>query len=126
MSKKLEALIREWAEDVVLSSHKSGYYGINVVERHVRDPRTSEYKPGHRVLWWPKNNRIARMSSAVHCLDTVSQICLIVMYGRLLNDDGTVFDKYQLAKSSSLTVRRINELAKKAKKKLSEKQILKK
>lgn len=118
---RLDGLIAEWAEDVVNRCHLSGYYGINVVEKILRDPGRSTKGSQHRVLWWPRNKRTAKISKLMHQIDVVSQICLIVAHGGLLKDDGNVFTKHDLAKSSSVNVRRFNGLVKNAKSKLLKK-----
>ena len=117
---KTEHRIAEWAEDVVNSAHLVGFSGINVIEKILRDPGISTKGGRHRVLWWPRNKRLAEMSRHMHKIDPIPQVCLIVCYGRVLNEDGTVFDKYQLARNSSLTVREINRYVKSAKIKLQE------
>jgi hypothetical protein len=113
MSRKLDGDISEWARDIVDSSHMSGFSGINVVEKILRDPGFSTGGSRHRVHWWPRTRNIAKMSKAMHQIDKLSQICLIIDSGYVLTDDGLIFDKHKLAKSSSLTVRRFNECRKK-------------
>ena len=108
-----------WAKDMVASADLSGFSGINVVEKILSDPGIATDGSQHRVLWWPKSKRIAKMSRAMHQIDPIWQIVLIVDSRHVINPDGTIFDKYMLAKSSSLSVRRFNEFRKKAKLKLS-------
>lgn len=120
MSRRLDADIDEWAQDVVANMNKSGFSGINTVEKLLKDPGLSTQGSRHRVLYWPKNRRIAKMSRVMHQIDKVSQIVLIISCGYLSNDDHTVFTKHNLAKCSSLGVRRFNELEKLAKIKLSQ------
>ena len=120
MSKRLDKDINEWAQNIVMNLHRSGFSGINVVEKILRDPGISTGGSKHRVLWWPKNKRIAKMSRAMHQIDPICQIVLVVDSGYVLTDDGRVFDKYMLAKYSSLGVRRFNEYLKKTKLKLSD------
>ena len=117
---KLDTDITEWAEDMVNNCRKTEFSGINIIEKILRDPGISTMGSRHRVLWWPKNRRIARMSSAMHQIDIISRVCLIVKYGRIVEDDGTVFTKYNLAKNSSINVRRFNKITKNAKTKLRE------
>jgi len=112
---KIEYDIMEWAQNVVNNSHKSGFYGINVVEKILRDPGMTTSSSGHKVLWWPKNKRIAAMSRAMHLLDPISVACLIVAYGKIIKPDGNLFTKHDLAKISKISVRKFNELTKKAK-----------
>ena len=117
---KLDADITEWAEDMVNNCRKSEYSGINIVEKILRDPGITTQGSRHRVLWWPRNKRIARMSSAMYQIDIISRVCLIVQYGKMVEDDGTVFTKYNLAKNSSIGVRRYNKIVKKARTKLAQ------
>lgn len=119
MSRKLDGWIAEWAMSIVRDSRRSGYSGINVVERILRDPGISTRGSNHRVLWWPRNHRIAKMSKAMHQIDKVSQIVLIIDAGCIVNDDGTIFTKHDLARNSSVGVRRFNEMRKISKRKLS-------
>ena len=119
MSRKLDKDIEEWAADLMNNIHKCGFSGINAVEKILRDPGISTKGSNHRVHWWPKNRRISRMSKAMHQIDKISQICLIVDSRAIMSDDGNIFTKYDLAKNSSLEVRRFNDYRKKAKAKLS-------
>lgn len=102
MTRRIDGLLSEWAEDIVLNAHKSGFSGINVVEKILRDPGISTGGSRHKVHWWPRNKRIAKMSRAMHQIDSVSQVCLIVKYGRIVNDDGSIFDEKQLVRNSSI------------------------
>ena len=43
------------------------------------------------------------MSRAMHQIDAISQICLIVKYGSLLKEDGNRFTIKDLIQNSSLT-----------------------
>ena len=104
MSRRIDSMIDEWARDFVYGIHRSGFSGINVVERLLKDPGISTRSPGHAVLWWPKTKRIAKMSRAMHQIDSISQICLIVNCNCVLNEDNTIFNEYDLARKSSLVV----------------------
>ena len=119
MSRKLDGYISEWAQSIVLNIHKSGFSGISVVEKILRDPGISTTGSKHRVLWWPRNKNIAKMSRAMHQIDPIWQIVLIIDSGYMLNEDGTIFTKHDLAKNSSMGVRKFNESKKLAKQKLS-------
>ena len=114
MTRRIDGLLSEWAEDIVLNAHKSGFSGINVVEKILRDPGISTGGSRHKAHWWPRNKRIAMMSRAMHNIGHVSQIVLIIHYGRILKEDGTVFTKHDLAKTSSIGLRRFNEIRRKA------------
>ena len=118
--KRIDALIAEWAEDVVMRSYESGFPGINVIERILRDPGIATGGSKHKVLFWHRNKRIAMVSRAMHRIDPIAQICLIVRYGGILKEDGTVYTKHDLVKESSLTLRRFNELVRSSRKQLQE------
>ena len=118
MSRKLDADIKEWATDVMRHVHKSAFSGINAVERILRQPGNSTKGSNHRVLWWPRNRRISKMSKAMHQIDSVSQVCLIINAELILNDDNTIFSFRDLAKNSSLTVGRARGYVTKSKRKL--------
>ena len=98
----VERLVREWAEDAAETLHRSGYSGINVIEKLLRDPGVVS-GGSHRVLWWPKNQRIARVSKAMHQVDPRSQCCLVVRYGRVVMEDGQLMRAGDLVRGSSLT-----------------------
>ena len=109
MSRKIDGLIGEWAEAEVNDLSKSGIYGINIVERLWRDPGMATGGAKHRVLWWPRNRRVAKVSRAMHQVDNISKICLIARYGGMVNDDGTIFDEKVLVRSSSLTMTEVKK-----------------
>lgn len=109
----------EWAESVIADSYKSNYSGINVVERILRDPGITTDLSQHKVLWWPKNHKVARVSKAVHQLTPIERIVLIVHWGHVLNDDGTRFTKKDLAQNSSISVSRYHDINGGARAKLS-------
>lgn len=117
---EVNCMIKEWASDVVRDMHKSGYYGINIVERILRDPGVSSKGLRHKVLWWPRNHRIALVSKAAHQLEPMAQMCLVVKFGGMMRDDGKLFTKHDLAQYSSLEVRRFNKIVADAKIKLRE------
>ena len=104
MSRKLDADIQEWAQSVMDDAGCSNLSGINVVERILRDPGRSTDTSPHRVHWWPKNRRLAKMSRLMHRIDKTSQICLIIDAGVIRHDDGTVFKAKDLKNCSSLSV----------------------
>ncbi len=121
MSRKLDADIEEWAASVVYDLRKSGFSGINVVERILKDPGISTNGCAHRVLWWPpRSRRKWKVIRAMHQIDSISQMCLVVDASCILNEDNTIFTRHDLAKNSSIEVRRFNEIKKKAKSKLSQ------
>ena len=133
MSQWLDSMIDEWARDVVLNSRKgplltprlSGFSGINVVERLLKNPGISVRGIGHAVLWWPsrsksaeKRKRMATIYRAMHQIDSISQICLIVDAKRILREDGNIFTVWDLKRNSSLTVGEIRERISRAKRTL--------
>ncbi len=120
MSRKLNADIDAWAHDMVRSLARSGFSGINTVEKLLRDPGRATDTSPHRILWWPRNQAVSRISRMMHQIDPVSQICLIVNSGWLLNGDGTIFGVLHLKRYSSLSVREIRERVRDARRKLRE------
>ena len=109
-----------WAKDIVNSSHISGFPGINAVERILKEPGIATDGSKHRVLWWPKNKRIAKMSRAMHQIDPISQVCLIVDSRNLMKEDGNSFTLNDLKKNSSLSMGEIRRRIKESKRKLRE------
>lgn len=120
MDRRTEGMLIEWAEDVVNNCHKSGFYGINIVEKLLRDPGRSKNKTRSYILWWPRNRRIAKMSRLMHRLDPIAQICLVVKHGRPIRDDGNLYTKHDLARDSSVGVRKFNKITREAENKLSQ------
>jgi len=118
MSRKTDSMIAEYVEDFMRNLHRSNYSGINVVEKILRDPGFSTGKSQHRVLWWPKNRRVAKVSKAMHQVGKLAQVILIIHYKGII-DDGVVFTKHDLAKYSSVEVRRFNNIRKKSKNKIN-------
>ena len=118
LTDRLDSYLKEWAEEELRSLTKSCYSGIDIVTQILMG-QTSTSGNRHKILWWPKNRRIAIMSRAMHQVDKISQLCLMIHYGRPLSLDGKILTKYDLARNSSVTVRKFNTLCKKAKNKLS-------
>jgi len=118
LNSRLDSDLLEWAQSVVADADRSNLSGINVVEKILRDPGISSGGSPHRVHWWPKNRRIAKMSHIMHQIDRISQLILIIDAGVIGDDDQTTFDKYKLAKYSSVSVREFNKLKKKSRAKL--------
>lgn len=113
-------MLSEYVDDFMLSLHKSAYSGINAVEKILRDPGFSSGTSQHRVLWWPKNWRVSMVSKAMHQVGKIEQVVLIVHYRGIMNDDKTIFTKHDLAKCSSIEVRRFNDIRKKSRKKIAQ------
>ena len=118
MTSKLDGEICEWAKDVINSSSSSGFSGINIIEKILRDPGFSTGGSRHRVHWWPRNKTIAKMSRAMHQIDPISQVCLVVDSGNLVKEDGNIFTLHDLKKSSSLSMAFIKETIRESKRKL--------
>ena len=94
--------------------------GINTVERILKDPGIASKTSGHKVLWWPpRSRRKWAMIRAMHQISNIEQIVLVVDQKMIRREDGKVFTKYDLARTSSLDVRRFNQFRKEAKRKLS-------
>jgi len=118
--RRVDRWLGDWAESVIADTYKSYYSGINVVERILRDPGIATGKSQHKVLWWPKNRRVAKVSKAAHQLTPIERIVLIVHYGFVKNEDGTKFTKHDLAKTSSIDVSSFSSIRKTARKKIHE------
>ena len=114
----LDSLIDEWARDVVDDYHKDGFYSINVVERLLHAPGSPI--PGHRVLWWPRNRRLAKTSKAMNQISPLDQMILAVNAGCVRNEDNTTFTIQDLKKNSSLTIGDIRERVRLARGRLRE------
>lgn len=115
----MDSWLYEWAEFEINFMHQSNMSGINVVERLLRDPGRGTEIAEHKVLWWPKNRRIARISKASHQLTPTERIVLIIDYGTIRRDDGKRFTLKDLAKNSSVSLRRSRQIKKAAKNKIS-------
>ena len=118
MSRTLKADIDEWAKEMVRNAHKSGFSPINTFENLLRNPVLSTGGSKHRILYWHRNKRIARMSRAMHQIDKLSQILLIVDSGYLESDDKTVFTLENLRDHSTMKMHEIREIIRDAKQKL--------
>ena len=105
MGSRIDSMLCEWAESEVAWMHRSGYSGINVVERLLRNPGRGSEIAEHKILWWPKNRRVAKVSKASHQLTAWERVILIAHFGNLQNDDGTKFEKKDFVNASSFTSR---------------------
>jgi hypothetical protein len=115
---RIDSWLYEWAEQECKDIHESGISSINVVERLLRDPGGTQIAE-HKVLWWPKNRRVARVSKASHQLTPLERIVLIIDYGNIRREDQKRFTLKDLARYSSVSVRRSRVIKKAAKAKLS-------
>ena len=116
--RRVDRWLTKWADAELELCHKSNYSGINVVERILRDPGIATDKSQDRVLWWPRNKAISRVSKASHQLTPTERIVLIIHYGFVKNDDGTRMTKKELSKCSSIDVARFGRILRDAKNKI--------
>jgi len=96
--RKIDVLLTEYAEDVVNSMTDTGFSGINIIEKILRDPGISTQGSKHRVLYWHRNKRIAKMSKAMHHVSQRGQLCLIVKYGRIVKEDGQILTRQEFSR----------------------------
>ncbi len=111
-------MISEYVQDFMRNIHKSGFSGVNVVEKILSDPGFSTGGSHHRILWWPKTRRIAKVSRAFHHISPKERVIMIIHYKGILRDDHNIFTKHDLAKYSSIGLRRYGEIQRNAKRKL--------
>ena len=125
---RVDRWITEWCERTLEDCNESGLSGINTVEKLLRDPGVATGQGGHKVLAWPhrkkriskaEHRRASWTSKAAHQLTPIERIILIIHYGHVLNDDGTRFTKFDLAKFSSVGVADYDRIRKKSKTKFS-------
>ena len=117
--RRVDSWLHDWAETVIGDCNKSNLSGINVVERILKDPGVATDISQHKVLWWPKDRRVARVSKAAHQLTPTQVIILVIHYGHLLRDDGSKFTKKHLAQNSSISVPLYHDIKKVARAKIS-------
>ena len=92
--RSLDSLLVEYCENIINTMHRSGFTGINVIEKLLHDPGISTQGSQHRVLFWHKNRRFARMSRAWAQIPAEEQLCLVVEYGRGVKiEDGQILTK---------------------------------
>jgi len=92
--RNLESLLTEYFKHVIDTMHKSGFTGINVIEKLLHDPGISTQGSLHRVLFWHKNRRFARMSKALAQIPEEQHECLAVEYGQGVKiEDGQILTK---------------------------------
>jgi hypothetical protein len=114
---KIDRWLVEWADLEIAGTAESGFSGINVVEKLLRDPGVVSGQSKDKILWWPKNRRMSKMSKAMHQLDAIEKLILVVHYG-FLPHEGRKYTKFDLAKESSIDVDRFAQIRRKARKKL--------
>jgi hypothetical protein len=129
--KKLDFWLTEWAEHQVNIMHRCGYSGVNIIEKILKDPGISTGGSKHRVLWWPKNKRIAQMSRAMknkriaqmsramHQISPYSRLCLVVEYGRIVQQkNGQILTKKEFCAKRGHSCAFFDECVRDAKNKL--------
>ena len=116
--RRVDRWLGEWAESAIRDANSSCMPGIGVVERILRDPGIATQISQHKVLWWPRNRRVAAISRAAHQLTPIERIVLIIHYGYVQNDDGTRFTKRHLEKFSSVSQKRFSKLRRDARRKI--------
>ena len=96
---KIDFDLMLWAEDQVNTMHRSGFHGMNIIYKILKDPGISTGGSRHRILWWPKSKRIARMSKAMHQVSQRGQLCLLVEYGKIVKlHDGQILEKAEFSR----------------------------
>lgn len=115
---RIDRWLIEWADDCIRRAYSSDLSSINVVEKLLRDPGMATGKSHDKVLFWHRNPRIAAVSKAMHQLDPISQIVLIVHYG-FLPHEGRKFTLNDLVRNSSLTMADCRDRRRKARRKIN-------
>ena len=115
---RIDRWLIEWAESVIAESANSNLSGINTVEKLLRDPGHTTGLSGHKVLWWPKNHRVAKISKAVHQINPVDRVILIIHYGYLPHE-GRKMTLRDLVRNSSLTMSEVRDRRRKARRKIN-------
>jgi hypothetical protein len=117
--KKLDFWLTEYCEHQVNIMHRSGYSGVNIIEKILKDPGIATGSSKHRVLWWPKNKRIAQMSRAMHQISPYSRLCLVVEYGRIVQQkNGQILTKKEFCAKRGHSCAFFDECVRDAKNKL--------
>ena len=115
---RIDRWLIEWAESVIKESAHSNMSGVNVVEKLLRDPGVTTGLSGHKVLWWPKNHRVSKISKAVHQINPVDRVILIIHYGYLPHE-GRKMTLRDLVRNSSLTMNEVKDRRRKARSKIN-------
>ena len=106
MPDEIDADLTVWARDRVRTLHRSGYSGINIIEKILKDPGIATGGSRHRILWWPRSNRLARMSRAMHHVSQRGQVCLVVEYGEIVKpNDGRILTKQEFSRYLGISVK---------------------
>ena len=116
--RNLDFLLVEYCEHLVNVMDRSGFSGVNIIEKILKDPGISTLGSKHRILWWPKNKRIAMMSRAFHHVIPRARVCLVVEYGKVLKEDGWILTKKEFCADSGSSCALFDSYVKVAKKQL--------
>jgi len=116
--RRVDRWLHDWAETVIEDCNKSNLSGINTVEKLLKDPGIATDVTNHKVLWWPKNRRVARISKAAHQLTPTEIIILVIHFGFMKSDDGTRFTRLDLSKNSSISPDVFSKLRRDARRKI--------
>ena len=117
--RRIDRWLHDWAETVIEDANKSNLSGINTVEKLLKDPGIATDISQHKVLWWPKNRRVARISKAAHQLCSTEIVILVIHYGIVLNDDQSRLTKKDFAKVTGISVSRFHDIKRVARAKIS-------
>ncbi len=96
--------LKEWAKHEADQLQETNFSPINVIEALLRSPGRSTRFGGHRILYWPKNRRLGRMSRAMaQVVPPANQACLVVKFGEILDPEtGQLFTPKDFIYCSSL------------------------
>ena len=112
---KIDADLTVWAREKVSTLHRSGYSGINIIEKILRDPGIATGGSRHRILWWPRSKRLAKMSRAMHRVSQRGQVCLVVEYGEIVKpNNGQILTKQEFSRYLGISVKIFDKNIKKA------------
>ena len=105
----LDSLLVEYCKEVADTMYRSDYSRENAIHRMKFNPGISTQGSRHRILWWPRNRRIAKMSRAFHHLDVMQRMCLIVEYGKIVDpDNGQIVIPLDFALDHGFGLRKFN------------------
>ena len=115
---KLDPLLKRWAENSISEAYKSGYSGINIIDKILHDPGISTQGSRHRIHWWPRP-KLAKIEKAMHQIPAMAQMCLIIEYGRLIDPkNGQIVTDQDFCKYEHMKMSKYREYILKAKRKL--------
>lgn len=117
---KLDRWLTEWANGIIRDLDRSGYSGMSILGKIIYDPGISTAGMRHRILWWPRNRRMSEISRAMHHVNKIEELCLIIKYGKPTKEDGRTFTKHDLAKCSSIDCARFTQITRNGRKKVKD------